>query len=201
MIGLNRAKRPGGRTAPSRTAAIGATRVARIAGRRLANSVITVPSKRQMTTVRVANTVPAVGRSIPIATKSWLSSLASPSPRNRPTTEPKMPMISASTITDVRIWRRDAPIVRKVANSRVRCAIVMPSVFAITKLPTNSAMPAKARRKLWMNVVKPLTVFLSSFTCALASRACAVGGSNGLICVINSDEVTPLFAWTRITSS
>ena len=126
-----------------------------------------------MTTVRVANTVPAVGRSIPIATKSALSNLASPSPRNRPTTEPKMPMMRASTITDVRTWRRDAPIVRSVANSRVRCAIVMPSVFAITKLPTKSAMPAKASRKFWRNVEEAVTCPSRLLRLRLAVRACA----------------------------
>ena len=58
-----------------------------------------------------------------------------------------MPMISASTITEVRIWRREAPIVRKVANSRVRWAIVIPSVFAITKAPTKSAMPGEGEQE------------------------------------------------------
>ena len=104
-------------------------------------------------------------------------------------------------ITDCSTCRRDAPIVRRVANSRVRWAIVMPRVFAITNAPTKSAMPAKASRKLWMNVVKPLTVFLSSSTWAEASRACAVGGSTGCISLISFAVDTPVFAWTRITSS
>jgi hypothetical protein len=112
-----------------------------------------------------------------------------------------MPMTSDSMITDCRICLRDAPIVRNVANSRVRWAIVMPSVFAITKAPTKRAMPANASRKLWMNVVKPLTVFLSSFTCAEASRACAFGGSTDRISLMRFDEGTPLFDCTRITSS
>ena len=33
---------------------------------------------------------------------------------------------------------------RSVANSRIRWAIVIESVFAITKAPTKSAMPANA---------------------------------------------------------
>ena len=49
--------------------------------------------------------------------------------------------------------RRDAPSVRIVANSRVRCAIVIESEFAITKLPTKSAMPANASRKPWRKVM------------------------------------------------
>ena len=40
-----------------------------------------------------------------------------------------------------------APSVRSVANSRVRCAIVIESEFAITKLPTKSAIPPNASRK------------------------------------------------------
>ena len=50
-------------------------------------------------------------------------------------------------------WRRDAPSVRSVANSRVRCAIVIESEFAITKQPTKSAMPPNASRKPWRKVM------------------------------------------------
>jgi len=46
----------------------------------------------------------------------------------------------------------------------------MDSVFAITKLPTKSAIPANASRKYLMNEVK-LTLFLSFFTCAATSVA------------------------------
>ena len=123
-----------------------------------------MPTTRQTTTVRVAKTVPAVGRSIPIATNTAFSPFASASPRKSPVTEPSIPITSASTITERRIWRRVAPIVRRVANSRTRCAIVIESVFAITKLPTKRAMPANASRKFWMKLVNPLTLFLSSLT-------------------------------------
>ena len=57
------------------------------------------------------------------------------------------PITSASTITEVSTWRRDAPIVRSVANSRVRCATVIESVLKITNAPTKSAMPANESRK------------------------------------------------------
>ena len=72
-------------------------------------------------------------------------------------------MISASSSTDLSTCRRDAPIVRSVANSRMRCAIVIPSVFAITKAPTKTAMPAKASSAYLITVTKPRS-FLSSFT-------------------------------------
>ena len=56
-------------------------------------------------------------------------------------------MTSDSRITEPRICRRDAPIVRSVANSRVRCATVIENVLKMTNAPTKRAMPAKASRK------------------------------------------------------
>ena len=74
-------------------------------------------------------------------------------------------MISASSSTDQSTWRREAPIVRNVANSRMRWAIVIPRVFAITNAPTKTAMPAKASSAYLITVMQPRS-FLSSFTCA-----------------------------------
>ena len=74
-------------------------------------------------------------------------------------TEAISPITNASTRTDRSTCRRVAPSVRSVASSRVRCAIVIESVFAITKLPTNSAIPPKASRNDWMTVKKPLVSF------------------------------------------
>ena len=143
----NRASRDRGSTAPSRTAAMGGTRVARSAGRRLASSAMSVPTRRLTTIVRVAKTRPPLGRSIPIAFISSLSPTASASPRKRPATEAISPTTTASSTTDVKTWRRDAPIVRSVASSRMRCATVIDMVLAMTKLPTKRAMPPKASRK------------------------------------------------------
>ena len=140
-------KRPGGSSAPSRTAAIGGTRVARRAGKKLAISVTTIPSASETTIVRVSNRSPLFGSVKPTASNSENSPLASASPRKRPTTEAITPIASASTTTDVRTWRREAPSVRSVASSRVRCAIVIDSELTITKAPTNSAMSPKASRK------------------------------------------------------
>jgi hypothetical protein len=106
--------------------------------------VISVPTTSDTMIVRVAKTVFPCGRSIPTATKSLLRIFASPSPRKSPTTEATKPMINASSTTAQRTCRRDAPMVRSVANSRVRCAIVIESVFAITNEPTKSATNAKA---------------------------------------------------------
>src|ERR671925_536125 len=53
--------------------------------------------------------------------------------------------------------------------------MVIERVFAITKAPTNSAIPANASRMYWRNETKPNS-FLSSLTCACVSRTAAVGG-------------------------
>ena len=97
--------------------------------------------------MRVAKTVSACGSSRLSARKSSLSPTARPRPQKRPTIEAANPITSASTITDPRICRRDAPIIRSVANSRVRCATVIDSVLKMTNAPTKSAMPANESRK------------------------------------------------------
>ena len=63
LYGVKRANRPRGSVAPSRTAAIGGTCVARIAGKRPATSVTIVPTSSETTIVRVAKTVSVCGSS------------------------------------------------------------------------------------------------------------------------------------------
>ena len=146
--GPKRAKRDGGSTEPSRTAAMGGTRVARNAGQRLAASVTPIPTPRATSTVRVANTSPFSGSPlIPTTLSRALRPSARPRPTNSPIAEARVPVTSPSTTTTPRTCREVAPIVRKVANSRARCAIVIESVLAITNAPTNRAMPPKASRK------------------------------------------------------
>ena len=81
-------------------------------------------------------------------------------------------------MTEPRIWRFVAPIVRSVANSRVRCAIVIESEFAITNEPTNSAIPAKARRNVRRNEMKSFVSAASVCACSLPVSTCAVGGQD-----------------------
>ncbi len=147
MYGVKRENRPFGSSAPSRTAAIGGTRVARIAGKSPAITVIKVPTSSETTIVRVAKTVSETGSPRPSARKRASSPFASARPRNRPTTEAMKPMTNASSRTDRSTCRREAPSVRSVANSRVRWATVIERVLKITNDPTKSAIPAKARRK------------------------------------------------------
>ena len=91
-----RTKRPSGRVAPSRTAAIGGTRVARIAGRRLASTVTTMPTISATTIVRVSKVRPLFGSVKPTASKSLNSPFASARPRKSPTTEASVPITRAS---------------------------------------------------------------------------------------------------------
>ena len=107
-----RANRDGGSVDPSRTAAIGGTRVARIAGRRLAISVTITPTIIETIAVRVAKMMPLFGSVKPTASNSLKRPLARPRPRNSPTTDAAVPITSASTMIARRTWRRVAPIVR-----------------------------------------------------------------------------------------
>ena len=96
---------------------------------------------------------------------------------------------------------REAPIVLMVANSRVRCAIVIASEFAITKLPTKSAIPANASRKPWRNVMNSFVSDASSVACAWPVRTWAVGGSTPSIAAVSSSGETFGFDETAISSS
>jgi hypothetical protein len=95
-----RANRDGGSSAPSRTAAIGCTCVARNAGRSAASAVISTPTASETTIVRVAKTVLACGRSMPKETNSEFRPLASPRPRNNPIADASNPITSASSSTE-----------------------------------------------------------------------------------------------------
>ena len=196
-----RAKRDSGREAPSRTAAIGGTRVARIAGRRLARSVTRIPTNSETTIVRVSKTRPLLGSVKPTASKSLKSPFASRSPMNRPASDAITPITSDSITIEVSTWRRDPPSVRTVANSRVRCAIVIESEFAITKLPTKSAIPANASRKPCRNVMNSFVSAASSAACCEALTTWVRGGRIFWISLINSGSPTPARAATAISSS
>ena len=98
--------------------------------------------------------------------------------------------------------RRVAPRVRSVPNSRARCAIVIESVFAITKTPTNSAIPPNASRNFCRMLVKSLV----SCVCFAAScsplRTCVVGGRIGADLGDHGCAARrPCFAATSISSS
>ena len=68
---------------------------------------------------------------------------AKPIPASTPSTEASRPITNASATTVARIWRRLAPSVRSIANSRVRWATVIEKVLKIRNAATNSETPAK----------------------------------------------------------
>ena len=173
--------RPSGSAAPSRTAAMGSTRVARSAGRRLASTVTITPTRIETITVRTCTTVPLLGSVRPAALNSAKRPWANPSPASMPTTEATMPTARDSARIERSTWRRDAPSVRRVANSRVRWAIVIESELAITKLPTNRETPANTRRNVLRKDRKPLVAAASLVACAAPVRTCVSWGSTGRI--------------------
>ena len=92
--------------------------------------------------------------------------------------EPMMPTTTDSSTTEPSTCRREAPSVRSVANSRIRCATVIASVLAITKLPTNSAMPPKPSRKYlmtfrpsWLSALSSAAWAVAVFTCVVSERS------------------------------
>ena len=90
---------------------------------------------------------------------------------------------------------------RSVASSRVRCVIVIDSVFAMTKIPTNSATKPNASRKYSRKFRNALVSFDCCFAWAWPVRTCAVGGRMGRICETSSAGVTFGFEATPIESS
>ena len=114
---------------PSRSAAIGAIRVARSAGTTLATTVTTTPTSSETTIVRVAMTDAVAGRSAPIAQNSARRPGTSASPPSSPSSEATKPISAASKTTERRTWRRVAPSIRSSASSRVRWATVIENVL------------------------------------------------------------------------
>ena len=136
-----------GSSEPSRTAAIGGMRVARRAGMSPAAIVTPTPTISETMMVLGAKTSPSLGRSALSALKSAFRPAASPRPRKRPMREATRPMTKASVITDQRICLREPPIVRIVANSRIRWATVMEKMLKMTNAPTKRATTANESRK------------------------------------------------------
>ena len=67
--------------------------------------------------------------------------------------EPTAPSTTASNITDRVTCRREAPIARSSASSRLRWATRIEKVLTIRNKPTTSAMPAKISRNVLRNEI------------------------------------------------
>ncbi len=125
----------------------------------------TVPTTSETTIVRVAITLPLDGRSTPTARNSARRPSATARPSRRPTSDPRMPIVRPSVITERITWPREAPSVRSSANSRIRCVTVIEKVLKMMNAPTNSEMPANASSA----VVRKLRLSLMSLDCLRAS--------------------------------
>ena len=82
--GATGAKRDRGKIEPSRTAAIGGTRVARSAGPTVATTVMPTPTSSETTTVRVWKTVPVCGKSSWRTPSSQVETLREPHAQQQP---------------------------------------------------------------------------------------------------------------------
>ena len=110
-------RRPGSRAAPASSAA---------------STVSPVPSSRPTITVRGSTTVPVVGRSMPSAVEQAPITCAKPIPASDADDRGAEPdQRTPRATTAARIWRREAPSVRSIANSRVRWATVIEKVLKI----------------------------------------------------------------------
>ena len=104
-------------------------------------------------------------------------------------------------MTERSTCRRVAPSVRSVASSRVRWAIVIESVLAMTNPPTKSATPPNARRKSLMMERKPFVSFVACAACACPVRTSAFAGRRGLTSRTSWEGETPCLAAMSIASS
>ena len=136
----------------SRSAASGLTRLDLMAGATAASTVTRVPTTMPMSTVRGFSTKPELGSPPPPnVCRSSLITRATPIPAATPTAEATTPTARASINVDPRICPRDAPNVRSMAISLVRCATTIENELEITKMLTKSATTAKAEKNVLMN--------------------------------------------------
>ena len=104
---------------------------------------------------------PRVGQREPEGVEDRVEPLGEGHPQEQPDEEASRPIAKPSSSTERMTWRREAPSVRSVANSRMRWATVIESVLKITKEPTSRAIPAKPSRMYWMILVASLVSLLS----------------------------------------
>ena len=94
------------------------------------------------------------GISKPMAPKTTVISLAKPMPASTPMSDETTPISRASSSTERSTCRLLAPMVRSIANSRMRCETVIEKVLKMMNPPTKTAAPANASssgvRKLLM---------------------------------------------------
>ena len=142
------ASRDCGSVAPSRTAAIGGTRVARRAGTMLASSVI-AGAEQQRDDDRARRDDRRRLRQLDAQRAEQRDqALGDPDPEHEADHRGEEPDHEALEPTERMTCLREAPSVRSVANSRVRWATVIDSVLKITNAPTSSAMAPNAEQEV-----------------------------------------------------
>ena len=137
---------------------------------------------------------------MPSACSSALNPSANATPSPSPTSEATRPSARDSSSTDRSTCRREAPSVRRVANSRARWATVIESVLKITKAPTNRATAPKPSRNSRMKCRNFETSLPSAFACSAPVFTCADAGRIRLISPARYAGATPGFAATEIES-
>ena len=106
-----------------------------------------------------------------------------------------------SRMTEARTWRRDAPSVRRVASSRMRCAIVIENVLKMTRAPTKSAMAPNASSSFWMIATCLSLPLASAFTLAAPVATSPPAGASGWSVRTSLSGETPSFPAAQISSS
>ncbi|GIV00261.1 MAG: hypothetical protein KatS3mg014_1876 [Actinomycetota bacterium] len=191
---------PDGVARPSRSASTGATRPARRAGTTDATRVTAVPARSDTTTVRGRTWSPVPGRSTPKASSRTRRPAPMPTPAPTPTAEARRPTIPASSSTDAVTWRRVAPSARSSASSRVRCAVTMEKVLAITNEPTKREIPAKTRSAVRKNPSASLNASAFSSATEALVTASSPFGNTAWIRSRSSSAGTPSAASTLMAS-
>ena len=183
--------------ATSRSAASGATRDALSAGETLATSVVSTPTRPATMIVPVVTTRPAVGSASPAPAINAFNPAARPRPTPNPMAEATTPMISASRATAVTTCRREAPIARSSADSRVRWATRIENVLWMLNVATTRAIPANARRTIsnMFRKSSPICCSCSAVSSAWVS-ASMWAGSNWVISSRSASWLTPSSAPT-----
>ncbi len=131
-------------------AATGGIFAARRPGSQAARTVTTTPTSSEARIVDGETTSGPSGTVAPVPFIRVRSPAPMPIPAARPATAAIAPTTNASISTERVTWRRLAPTARISASSLVRWATSMVKVLAMMKMPTNSAIPAKASRPVFM---------------------------------------------------
>ena len=187
-------------TATSRRAASGATREALTAGATLASSVVTMPDGGGDDD-RVDADDEAADREVEpragqqrVEPGGQTEAGAEADGRGDDADDEALRRRRPSTT-----WRRDAPIARSSADSRVRWATRIENVLWMLKVATTSAIPAKARR-ITSNM--PRKSDSMSASCSAVSSCCVSASMRaGSSWAISSRSVVPLTPSSAATST